>query len=327
MFTTFKPFLLYAVTSVHAGSGSEIGIVDLPIQREKHTAFPKIESSTLKGAWKRTVSGRIGESSEEIADFSKVFGSSPRDDEHNDSQASAVSFLDARILLFPIRSLRGTFAWVTCPYVVQRYNRELTMLNAANQEKIDSLILPVVEAGSVSGDALLINSAKGETSLSGSIVLEEYTFTVKSSEDTERLAEKLEAWIGTPNGSIGIRDRLVVLSDDEFTDFVQMSTEVNARIRVEDNGQVEGGLWYEENIPPETVFYSALLFGKPRESQKKPNRAGAELIKKSSLHTAEDVKRYVTQDHFPEVFQLGGSFTIGKGIMRNIRLEGGNENE
>lgn len=48
MFTYAKPFLLHAISSVHAGSGSELGIVDLPIQREKHTGFPKIESSTLK---------------------------------------------------------------------------------------------------------------------------------------------------------------------------------------------------------------------------------------------------------------------------------------
>ncbi|GIW50270.1 MAG: hypothetical protein KatS3mg080_0881 [Anoxybacillus sp.] len=50
MYSIVQPFLLHAVTSVHAGSGSEIGLVDLPIQREKHTGFPKIESSSLKGA-------------------------------------------------------------------------------------------------------------------------------------------------------------------------------------------------------------------------------------------------------------------------------------
>ncbi len=50
MYSIIRPFLLHAVTSVHAGSGSEIGLVDLPIQREKHTGFPKIESSSLKGA-------------------------------------------------------------------------------------------------------------------------------------------------------------------------------------------------------------------------------------------------------------------------------------
>lgn len=43
MFLKFQPFFIIAETPVHAGSGSELGIVDLPIQRERPTAFPKIE--------------------------------------------------------------------------------------------------------------------------------------------------------------------------------------------------------------------------------------------------------------------------------------------
>ena len=50
MFSTVRPFILYALSAVHAGSGSEIGVVDLPIQRERSTGYPKIESSSLKGA-------------------------------------------------------------------------------------------------------------------------------------------------------------------------------------------------------------------------------------------------------------------------------------
>ena len=48
MFSVVKPLLLYGVTSVHAGSGSDLGVVDLPIQREQHTGYPKIEGSSLK---------------------------------------------------------------------------------------------------------------------------------------------------------------------------------------------------------------------------------------------------------------------------------------
>lgn len=59
MYTKVKPFLLHAISSVHPGSGSEVGLVDLPIQREKHTGFPKIESSSLKGAIRSTVDYRL----------------------------------------------------------------------------------------------------------------------------------------------------------------------------------------------------------------------------------------------------------------------------
>jgi len=42
MFKLAKPFFIICETPLHAGSGSDLGIVDMPIQRERHTDFPKI---------------------------------------------------------------------------------------------------------------------------------------------------------------------------------------------------------------------------------------------------------------------------------------------
>ena len=50
MYKNAKPLFLICETPLHVGSGSDLGIVDLPIQRERHTNFPKIEASSLKGA-------------------------------------------------------------------------------------------------------------------------------------------------------------------------------------------------------------------------------------------------------------------------------------
>jgi CRISPR-associated protein Cmr4 len=50
MFKKSKLFFIIAETPLHPGSGGEVtGLVDLPIQRERHTNFPKIEASGLKG--------------------------------------------------------------------------------------------------------------------------------------------------------------------------------------------------------------------------------------------------------------------------------------
>ena len=49
MFQKSIPLFLVCESPLHAGSGSELGIIDLPIQRERHTNFPKIEGSSLKG--------------------------------------------------------------------------------------------------------------------------------------------------------------------------------------------------------------------------------------------------------------------------------------
>ena len=66
MFKQAKPLFLIVETPLHAGSGSDLGIVDLPIQREKHTDYPKIEASGLKGSIReifdtQAKSGKINE--------------------------------------------------------------------------------------------------------------------------------------------------------------------------------------------------------------------------------------------------------------------------
>ena len=240
-------------------------------------------------------------------DFERVFGSKPQEEERtNESQASALSFIDARILLFPVRSLRGTFAWITCRNVLERFNREMKLFYKTSSPP--QWLLEGVEAQTVSSKALLVGDSE-------KIVLEEYTIQAKQIDKTQCLAEKIAQSVG--NDMLGIKERLVVLTDNQFADFVKMSTEINARIRVGENGTTNRNLWYEENVPPETVFYSAVLMGHVRTGNKKDgeDRTG-------TLTTDEDVCRYV-QERFPLVFQLGGNNTIGKGILRLIWLKGG----
>ena len=40
---------LHAQTAIHPGSGTALGVVDLPVQRERHTQWPVIPGSSLKG--------------------------------------------------------------------------------------------------------------------------------------------------------------------------------------------------------------------------------------------------------------------------------------
>ena len=41
---------LFARTPVHVGAGNSVGAVDAPIQRERHTNWPVIQASGMKGA-------------------------------------------------------------------------------------------------------------------------------------------------------------------------------------------------------------------------------------------------------------------------------------
>ena len=57
------------------------------------------------------------------------------------------------------------------------------------------------------------------------------------------------------------KSSLVVLSDDDFCDFVTLSTEVIARIKIDPKtGTVKkGALWYEEYLPADSILYSLAL--------------------------------------------------------------------
>lgn len=311
MFTEVQPFLLYTVSSVHVGSGSDVGIVDLPIQREQHTGFPKIESSSLKGAIRATCFNKVeaSEENEEAKNEARrrlrlIFGSDPKEakkegKESGNTQASAIAFADARMLLFPVRSMRGVFAWVTCPFVIRRFRQERRLYTQQTDERF-----PLPQPNTAASDELYI--ANGQER----IVLEEYTFTVKRDEAATQLAKDLGSYL-FPGEENELAQRLVVLKDDAFRDFVTLSTEVNARVSIDTTtGTAEGkALWYEENVPPEAVFYSFVFAGNVR---------GNEL---ESLNKAKEVLNYLLQDeHFPPVFQLGGNATLGRGMLRRIWL-------
>jgi len=297
MFDCAKLLFLHALTSLHPGSGSEIGLVDLPVQREKHTGYPKVEASSLKGAIRSVIEAKVRDNNK----IEKIFGLAGDKDKSSDTHAGALSFSDARVLLFPVRSLKGVFAWVTCPFAVNRFNHEVKAYSSIMEGNLPEL--PQVEPNTVSSRALVI--AGGNRPIS--VVLDEYTFEVQEKEGTRRFAETLGNLVFPGLGS-GFTDRVVVLSDDAFTDFVSLCTEVNARIRIESTkGTVEdGGLWYEELVPPETVFYSFCFTGKERTATE-------------NALTGKEVMDFLTDSrNLPEVFQIGGDSTVGRGFVRRI---------
>ena len=121
---------IYAETPIHPGSGTVIGgAVDLPIQRERHTEFPMIQGSSLKGVLRNAPKGAKKGSDIALSDKCE----NCPDEEGNEickicgqifgtqEGMGGISVTDARILAFPVRTLKGVFGWVTCPLVLSRY--------------------------------------------------------------------------------------------------------------------------------------------------------------------------------------------------------------
>jgi CRISPR-associated protein Cmr4 len=127
---------IYTETSLHAGVGSTVSVVDLPIQRERTTQFPIVQGSGIKGALRSQVADAENKQSEVEAVFGadtkkdnkfagaiSVFGADTKKD---NKFAGAISVGDARIVLFPVRSLAGVFAYITCPAVLARIGRDVS---------------------------------------------------------------------------------------------------------------------------------------------------------------------------------------------------------
>ena len=292
MYRTAKPIFLHVLTPLHAGSGQELGIVDLPIQREKHTGFPKIESSSLKGAIREVMEEKLGRDNNSLL---VAFG--PED---GDEHAGAISFTEARILLFPVKSARGVFAYITCPQVLKRFKDDLEIVDKISDTNTVNNLFPndeIPDEGTVSDSNLLVNS--------NVVVLEEFTFDAKEKEVTKQFAEKLSKKLCISD----VEKRLVVLSDDDFADFVKLSTEVITRTKINPaTGTVErGALFTEEYLPAETLLYTLVLASPP-------------FTDNSDLKDANEVLNFVLEG-LPEIIQIGGNATIGKGLTRVIKID------
>lgn len=289
MYTTAHPFYVQTRSPLHAGSGSDLGVVDLPIQRERHTGHPKIEGASLKGAIREAF--RHVEALDD-AQRDALFGPDPGPDEDTDLHAGAIGVTNARILLFPVKSLSGVYAWTTCPSVLERWRDELR-----HAEEEAEWTVPRAERVTPRSDLVV-----GD----GNVVLEEHTVEVKEDEAVDELALQLEQATGIEE----VGPRLLVLSDDAFRDFAEMATEVITRTKINpDTGTVQKGqLFTEEYLPPESVMYFLGM-----ASALKNGEGGVFDFEDDDSRAAQVLQTF--QDHLPGALQIGANATTGKGLV------------
>jgi CRISPR-associated protein Cmr4 len=271
---------LHAITSLHPGTGTALGVVDLPIQRERHTGWPVIPGSSIKGVLRDACRRKAGDANL----LEAAFGPTRIDSGSDTAFAGALSLTDARILAFPVRSLKGVFAWVTCPQALRRWQRDAAL--AGITVALPQLNVTEGKSLAASGTPLLA---------SGKIVLEEFVF--------EPLPADLAFFTALPAED---RPRLAVLDDSDYTHFVRHATEVTARIKLNHDTKTvdKGALFYQEFLPAETLLYSLVL--------------GAASRKPDDNSSADAMMKYLFRQ-LPEYLQIGGDETTGKGICRIVK--------
>lgn len=114
-----KTLYIFTRTPLHVGAGSSVGAVDQPIQRERHTGFPTIPRSSIKGVLRDAV-----RRDEELKAKEDVIFGKP-------DEAGRLAVGEAKVLVFPVRSARGSFAFATCQLALERFRREYASLSNA----------------------------------------------------------------------------------------------------------------------------------------------------------------------------------------------------
>ena len=257
-----KAFYLYAESQIHAGTGTELGIVDLPIQRERTTGIPIIQG--IKGALRS--SGILED---------RIFGSKPN--VGDSTEAGEFAFSEAKLLLFPVRSVDRTFVWVTCPLILGRFFRALQKDIAVPSLKTD--------------DALIADDLV-ESAIPLSI--EELEKPVWFNENLQQIARLLSGCAPDEYIKAKLQKDVVMLDDNTFSSVVKTMTEVVPRIRIDNKtGTVrKGSLWYEEYLPQDTVLY---------------------FVARATYYSKASEEKLSALDN--KMMSIGGKETVGKGFV------------
>lgn len=230
-------------TNLHVGdSGTNFDIVDKKVQRDSISELPIINASSLKGAIKdhmRTFKLEKNQKSEDLEKieyeaFEKLFG---------DDMQGLVRFLDTYLLFLPLRANNKPFYHVTS---------KANLLSAV--EFFESLGVEIKEESKEEINKLKDNSVLNSTE-------------VAYIEDTkcEPLEINIERLLSFIPSTIRPKD-IAIFSNNDFIDVVK-HLPIIARNKIKDGKS--DNLWYEEIVPRESIFYTAMLnynnFGKSSE--------------------------------------------------------------
>jgi len=235
-----RPFLLHALSPLHAGTGHAAEIIDLPTARMKATGIPFVPGSSIKGVLRDARRAIDPEKTE------AVFG--PSDDPA--AHAGALVVGEARLLALPVRSFRGTFAWATSPLLLVLAQRDLGMKFPVPGFAGRGARVP-------SGSACVHN---------GRLYLEDLDLPSEESADLARWTEILGP-LASPGEDIFTK-RFAVVDDDTMTFLWETATQVDARVRLKERTRTvaPGALWLEESLPPETLLVGLLAGDRSRRN-------------------------------------------------------------
>lgn len=329
MFEASTLLYLYVETPLHAGSGRGLASVDLPIQRERVTGYPLVQASGVKGklrdeTWapiEQWVAGELQKNPQSPlkadAIWKTIFGP---DSGNASDHAGALSPGDARLLLFPVRSLAGIFAWTTSRDALARFFRDATVAGQPLKIQRNGQDVPLTLPDEPQADNAWMTP--GSTVIAGGkVVLEEFSFTPTEKPEVGDIARWLadNALPDRPEYAYWkakLPTSLVVLPENAFRDFTLYATEVVTRVRLDDEKKTvaKGALWTEESLPTDTLLYAPLHASRARNYDKQGNQAAGVPADWYASGGAGKIIDFVRKLGLIRL-QLGGDETVGRGTV------------
>lgn len=280
---------VHALSPLHAGTGQGVGVIDLPIAKEKATGLPYLPGSSIKGTLRDEFTGD--------PQRDRIFGP---EKENASDHAGAIQFTDQTLLLLPVRSLAGTFAWVTSPYILRRLKRDATDAGATG---VPAEIPMPNDAEHCIANAPA--SCKVIVATINKVCLEDLDLQTDAGQAAH--VQSWADWLNPrifPAGSAWqtmLGERLCVVHDDVLSFILNTATEITARVKIKDDAKTvqKGGLWYEEALPTETVLFGLALAFPNRSTQMTDAAIFSAILPKLN-----------------NTLQFGGKATVGRGICR-----------
>lgn len=301
MYQAQSALFLYCISPVHMGAGTAVGLIDNPIQRERHTEYPLFAGSGLKGAVRHrawtALNGANGNGKNSLLD--RLFGP---DAGSADLHAGAISFGDAQLVAFPVRCTRRAYVYATSPTALARAVRTLSLLGVEVPWK-----MPDVTEGSCR-----IVTAGAPADNGKPLHLESFEHVAVAAPEMNGIADWLaEHALPSSDAYAFFREKikhdLVLLPDEDFGYYVNNATVVEPHVRINNKTGTaeEGGLFYTENLPPESLLIAPLMASSERSRK---GDMPAEDVLKTVLEGGEGIPGLDGQ-----VLQVGGDATTGRG--------------
>ena len=304
MFTAQKTLFLYAVSPVHMGAGQAIGLIDNPIQREVHTGHPVFAGSGIKGAVRHRFYALL---SKEDKRLERYFGA---DSQAASDYAGAVSFSDAQLVLFPVRCTKAGYVYATSPLALARAKRLLAL---SGLKTWDDVAEPEPNKCVVTQEHLLVEKTNDKGQKNKMLYVEAYELNAKPDEKLKAIATILANYALADDQDFfknKIISDLVLMNNDDFGYFVKNATSIEPHVRIvpETGVAKDGGLFYTENLPPESVMIQNVMATAERS--------------KAGTDKAEDVLSFVLEGDLGlhgKLLQVGGDATTGRGqVLVNV---------